>query len=272
MDSVPSPQPIAEPVTSLTREELVAKLAENGQPEFRAGQLLDWVYRKRVRTRLTRCPICLRFCAPCWPSISRFPPSRCPPPRLERHDAEVPFPAARRPTHRDGADPRVSGLVRRGQRPPHALHFHAGWLRLRLQVLRERTERLDAQPPARARSSSKSCARKKSPANGSTTSCSWAWASRWPTTINSCAPSASSTRRGASGSERGTSRFPPAGWPRKFAYLADQPLQIRSGHFAARRDRRGPRADHAGEPQISAGRAARRLPLLPQPQKAEADF
>ncbi len=28
----------------------MAKLAENGQPGFRAGQLLDWVYRKRVRT------------------------------------------------------------------------------------------------------------------------------------------------------------------------------------------------------------------------------
>lgn len=37
-------------MTSLTRDELVAKLAENGQPGFRAGQLLDWVYRKRVRT------------------------------------------------------------------------------------------------------------------------------------------------------------------------------------------------------------------------------
>ncbi len=62
MDSVPSPQPIAEPVTSLTREELVAKLAENGQPEFRAGQLLDWVYRKRVRTfdAMTNLPAVLR--------------------------------------------------------------------------------------------------------------------------------------------------------------------------------------------------------------------
>ncbi len=36
-------------MTSLTREEVAARLAENGQPAFRAGQLLDWVYRKRVR-------------------------------------------------------------------------------------------------------------------------------------------------------------------------------------------------------------------------------
>ncbi len=42
--------PPIEPVTSLSREELVARLADHGQPGFRAGQLLDWVYRKRVRT------------------------------------------------------------------------------------------------------------------------------------------------------------------------------------------------------------------------------
>ena len=50
IDTPPGTPSASEPVTSLTREELVAKLAESGQPAFRAGQLLDWVYRKRVRT------------------------------------------------------------------------------------------------------------------------------------------------------------------------------------------------------------------------------
>ncbi len=41
---------MAEPITSYNREELVARFAEVGQPGFRAGQLLDWVYRKRARS------------------------------------------------------------------------------------------------------------------------------------------------------------------------------------------------------------------------------
>ena len=42
--------PTKEPITSLTREELGARLASIGQPAFRATQLLDWVYRKRAKS------------------------------------------------------------------------------------------------------------------------------------------------------------------------------------------------------------------------------
>ena len=47
----PSPDvvlPSAQPITSLTKDELAAQLAGIGQPGFRAGQVLDWVYRKRA--------------------------------------------------------------------------------------------------------------------------------------------------------------------------------------------------------------------------------
>ncbi len=37
-----------EPITSLTRDELAGSLAALGQKPFRAGQVLDWIYRKRV--------------------------------------------------------------------------------------------------------------------------------------------------------------------------------------------------------------------------------
>ena len=46
----PTTQPPLEAVTSLTRDEIANRLAEAGQPAFRAVQLLDWVYRKRART------------------------------------------------------------------------------------------------------------------------------------------------------------------------------------------------------------------------------
>ena len=59
---VSSAIPFVEPVTSLTREELAARFAANGQPGFRATQLLDWVYRKRARAfdTMTDLPAALR--------------------------------------------------------------------------------------------------------------------------------------------------------------------------------------------------------------------
>ncbi len=49
-------------MTSLTREELAARFSANGQPGFRANQLLDWVYRKRARAfdTMTDLPAALR--------------------------------------------------------------------------------------------------------------------------------------------------------------------------------------------------------------------
>ena len=41
------PQP-GEPITSLTRDELSARMAEIGQPKFRAAQVQDWIFRKRA--------------------------------------------------------------------------------------------------------------------------------------------------------------------------------------------------------------------------------
>jgi 23S rRNA (adenine2503-C2)-methyltransferase len=45
---VPPAAPILELITALSKDELAARLAAAGQPAFRAGQILDWVYRKRA--------------------------------------------------------------------------------------------------------------------------------------------------------------------------------------------------------------------------------
>ena len=60
--SNPEPPPVVEPITSLTREELARQFVEVGQPAFRVGQLLDWVYRKRARSfeTMTNLPAGLR--------------------------------------------------------------------------------------------------------------------------------------------------------------------------------------------------------------------
>ena len=50
-----------------------------------------------------------------------------------RHHAEISLEAGRRLVHRKRFDSREPGALRRGERPPHALHFHASRLRLRLQ-------------------------------------------------------------------------------------------------------------------------------------------
>ncbi len=40
--------PARELITALSKEELAARLVAMGQPAFRAGQILDWIYRKRA--------------------------------------------------------------------------------------------------------------------------------------------------------------------------------------------------------------------------------
>jgi 23S rRNA (adenine2503-C2)-methyltransferase len=42
--------PAKPPLTGETPESLAARLAERGEPAFRAGQVLDWLYKKRVRS------------------------------------------------------------------------------------------------------------------------------------------------------------------------------------------------------------------------------
>jgi 23S rRNA (adenine2503-C2)-methyltransferase len=51
-----------ESLASLTREELAARLSALGQPGFRAGQVLDWFYRRRVDSfeKMTDLPAALR--------------------------------------------------------------------------------------------------------------------------------------------------------------------------------------------------------------------
>lgn len=71
-------QPV-EPVTSLTREELAARLSAIGQPGFRAGQLLEWIYRKRVRAfdAMTNLPANLRAMLAEYFSLGSIETVRC---------------------------------------------------------------------------------------------------------------------------------------------------------------------------------------------------
>ena len=36
------------PITGLTKEELESKIVELGEPRYRAGQVMEWVFNKRV--------------------------------------------------------------------------------------------------------------------------------------------------------------------------------------------------------------------------------
>jgi 23S rRNA (adenine2503-C2)-methyltransferase len=55
-------EPVKRPLTGETLESLSASLAERGEKPFRAGQILDWVYKKRARTwdDMTNLPKALR--------------------------------------------------------------------------------------------------------------------------------------------------------------------------------------------------------------------
>ena len=43
-------QPAKQPLTGETLDSLTARLAERGEPAFRAQQILEWLYKKRVRS------------------------------------------------------------------------------------------------------------------------------------------------------------------------------------------------------------------------------
>lgn len=52
----------ATPLTGFTKDALAAQLAEWGEPAYRAGQILDWIYRRRITkaTEMTDLPARLR--------------------------------------------------------------------------------------------------------------------------------------------------------------------------------------------------------------------
>ena len=54
--------PAKAPLTGETLESLTARLAERGEPGYRAKQILDWLYKKRVSSwaEMTDLPAALR--------------------------------------------------------------------------------------------------------------------------------------------------------------------------------------------------------------------
>ena len=224
---MPAPEPTVEPITSLTREEIARDFAAAGQPAFRAGQLLEWVYRKRARSfeAMSNLPAGVRtfLAGPVLFGDHRNGAQT----GFARHDAKVSFSADGRSVDRDGPDPGVARVYtarrviggrfacpRRSAAPTVASSARAAWT-------------VGSAIFARAKSSSRSCAWRRRRARPSTTSCSWGWVNLLPITTNSCAPSASSTLHGVSVSAPGTSRCPPADLAPQIRQLADQPLQIR---------------------------------------------
>ena len=208
-----------------------------------------------------------------------------------RHHAEVPLAAARWRAHRERAHPRQPRALRRGQRPPHAVRLHAGGLCLRLQVLRERPRRMEAQPRAGGNrgagighgenrefgvASSESARR----GSGSTQNAE-------PKTRN---PPREQPRHHGHGRAVGELRPlvespPPAerAVGRRHRRTEDHHLHQRTraadsqargragavppGHLPARRDGRGAHPHHAGEPQASAGRTGGCAGGLPAPER-----
>ncbi len=135
-------------IKSLTREELEAQFKLWEQPAYRVTQLLEWLYVRRATT---------------WDAMTNLPKKLRA--QLSENYSLQSLELVRKQGSRDitqkflwkladGAFiesvliPGQSRALRRGERPPHALRFHAGRLRLRLQILRERPRRLETQPRA----------------------------------------------------------------------------------------------------------------------------
>src|SRR5262249_24416447 len=102
-------------------------------------------------------------------------------PWLERHDAEISFPVARPKPDRICPHSSVTRALWPTLRSPDHLRLEPGRLRLRLQILRQRTGRLDAQSRCRRGRATAHRDKKNFVAKKSITSFSWAWANRWLT-------------------------------------------------------------------------------------------
>ncbi len=74
LDNAPS----KELITALTREELVERLTTAGQPAFRAGQVLEWLYRKRAGSfaAMSNLPAALRDALATQFSLASIEPVR----------------------------------------------------------------------------------------------------------------------------------------------------------------------------------------------------
>ena len=177
-------------IQSLTRGELELQFKNWGQPAYRVKQLLDWLYVRHAADwdAMTNLPKTSRD--KLRETFSLAHPRVGPQARRARHHPKIPLETRRRTICRKRPDSRQPRALRRCQRPSHALHLHPGRLRLRLQILRQRTGRLEAQSCRRTKSSGKSsrwnerfeaCQETDVPVSW-TTSSSWAWASRWPIT------------------------------------------------------------------------------------------
>jgi 23S rRNA (adenine2503-C2)-methyltransferase len=100
-------------IHSLVLDDLAARLAERGHRPYRAKQVIDWLYAKRAASyeAMTDLPQALRAqLAEEFALVEAGDRARA---RIERHDAEVPLSAARREFNRVGADPRLTGALRR---------------------------------------------------------------------------------------------------------------------------------------------------------------
>ncbi len=115
------------------------------EPAYRATQLLRWLYEGRAASwdEMTNLPKTLRqrlseTYSLAWPRTGAAP-------GRAGHHAKVPLAPGGWRVHRKRAHPRQPSPLRRAERPPHLVRFHPGRLRLRLQVLRQRPGRLEAQ-------------------------------------------------------------------------------------------------------------------------------
>ena len=133
-------------LTGETLDSLTTRLRERGEPAFRAKQILDWVYKKRVRSwdDMTNLPKALRALA--GPDLR--PPARGARPQqaVGRCHRQAPSQAGGPLADRDRHHPRPPG--RGGHRPlaQDDLHLHPGRLRHGLRLLRQRAGRAEARP------------------------------------------------------------------------------------------------------------------------------
>ncbi len=137
-------------LTGETLDTLAARLAARGEPAFRAGQILEWLYKRRARswdemTNLPKAPAGLAG-GDVRPHAGRAGPQ----PPVGRRDRQA---AARTRGRQSLIETVIIRAPAGGRRarplPQDDLHLHPGRLRHGVRLLRQRPGRLEARPHRR---------------------------------------------------------------------------------------------------------------------------
>ena len=166
-------------IRSLQLVDLEEAARKFGQPQYRARQIADWLYQKRVQSFDEMTDLPREFRARLAGEFEFEQDRHRTSAGFARYDPQISVSPNRRKFDRIRVDSGLAGALRIAFGSPDTLRFDSGWLCVRLQILRERPGRIFPKSAAERNRRSNHRGGTRNAVRRSTTSSSWEWANRW---------------------------------------------------------------------------------------------